>query len=66
MLEYNFANRTLDIIDLNTDDVLDIIDLSLHSEETPDVDFDKKILIDFLGTKAIKMYKETDDYSDIL
>jgi hypothetical protein len=66
MLEYNFDMRSLNIIDLNTDDVLDVIDLSLYSEETPDIDFDKKILIDFLGTKAIKMYKETDDYSDIL
>ena len=66
ILEYNLEERSVDIINYDTDDVLDTIDLSFFNEETPDIVLDKKIFVDFLQTKSVKIYAETDDYSDLL
>jgi hypothetical protein len=66
ILEYNLEKRSVDVINYDTDDVLDTIDLSFFNEETPDIVLDKKIFVDFLQTKSVKIYAETDDYSDLL
>jgi hypothetical protein len=66
ILEYNLEERSVDVINYDTDDVLDTIDLSFFNEETPDIVLDKKIFVDFLQTKSVKIYAETDDYSDLL
>ena len=66
ILWYNLEERSVEIVNYDTDDVLEKIDLSLYEEEVPDVVLDRKILIEFLHLKTIKIYKETDDYSDLL
>jgi hypothetical protein len=66
ILEYNLENRSVDIINYDTDDVLETVDLSLFDDETPEVSLDKKIFLEFLQLRSIKIYKETDDYSDLL
>ena len=66
MLEYNLNDRTVDIINDDTDDCLEVIDLSLFDETTHDVTLDKKIFLQFLQLRYIKIYTETDDYSDLL
>lgn len=66
MLEYDLANRHVDISNTDTDEYLDSIDLSFYDEDIPDIGLDKIVFKEFLGVRSIKMIKETDDYSDIL
>jgi hypothetical protein len=65
-LEYDFDNRLVEIIDTDSDESIASIDISLFDEDVPDMALDKKIFIEFLQLRFLKMYAETDDYSDIL
>jgi hypothetical protein len=65
-LEYDFDNRLVEIIDTDSDESIASIDISLFDEDVPDMTLDKKIFIEFLQLRFLKMYAETDDYSDIL
>lgn len=66
LLNYDLESANVEIIDLETENILDTIDVKLYDEYYPDMILDKKVLLDFFKLKHIKMYKETDDYSDIL
>lgn len=66
MLEYNLANLSVDIYNIDTDEYLETIDLSLYDEDVPDMNLDKIVLRQFLDAKHIKIIAETDDYTDIL
>lgn len=66
MLEYDLDQRIVDISDVETEDYLETIDISLYDIDIPDADLDKKVLMAFLNPNFLKIYLETDDYSDIL
>ena len=66
LLEYNLDQKLVKIINFDSDLLLHTFDLSLFDEDYPDVSLDGKILKDFLDLTSLRIYKETDDYCDIV
>jgi hypothetical protein len=67
LLDYNIDDRSVDIYNADTNAYLETMDVSIYDEPFPNIDLDKRVFIDFFDVKNfVKIYKETDDYSDII
>lgn len=65
-LEYNQEHKLCSIIENKTEEILYNYDMNLVEEPEFDIAFDKIVFIDCFNTRAVKLFKECDDYTDLI